>query len=74
MVGLNNIKPVEGIRALLTKCDLPLSLYNTVDEELLASPIATLQDGKLMYFCGMCSPRPSDVVSLTALSIPPERL
>ncbi|KAI0144693.1 hypothetical protein BJ166DRAFT_582971 [Pestalotiopsis sp. NC0098] len=51
MVGLNNIKPVEGIRALLTKCDLPLSLYNTVDEELLASPIATLQDGKLMYFC-----------------------
>ncbi|KAI1847544.1 hypothetical protein JX265_000795 [Neoarthrinium moseri] len=51
MLGVNNIKAVEGFRALLTKCDLPLSLYNTVDKEVLSSPIATLQDGKLMYFC-----------------------
>ncbi|KAK6082287.1 hypothetical protein SCUP515_02579 [Seiridium cupressi] len=53
--------PIQGITAFLTKCDLPLSLYNKVDQELLTSPIATLQDDKMMYFCAYL---PKDYTSM----------
>lgn len=53
LLGLKNIKALEGLTAFLTKTDLPLTVYNDVDQEVLTSPVVTLQDRKLMYFCGM---------------------
>ncbi|KAK1532126.1 uncharacterized protein CCOS01_04109 [Colletotrichum costaricense] len=49
LCGLNNIEELSSFRSFLTRCDLPLSVCRRLSPDP-SSPIATLQDGKTLYF------------------------
>ncbi|KAG7068823.1 FAD/NAD(P)-binding domain-containing protein [Colletotrichum scovillei] len=49
LCGLNNIEELSSFRSFLTRCDLPLSVCRRLSPDP-SSPIATLHDGKTLYF------------------------